>query len=191
MSFREGVYCLSLMDTLLSAGNPSYQQSLHLPNVSNSLPVPVNQQESYQPLVVNTRGPGLNVQYRDLTAERDEDHRVKPAADPGFYQDLVQHGSQDTLNQDDMTQGEKTEEPLYYVLEEPVPTKEDPRSPRHRSCFSGSTKDPLYYVLKELRSLNATGANGVPSHESLAEPIYYVLENPNDLEERNTQEDKL
>ena len=64
------------------------------------------------------------------------------------------------------------EEPLYYVLEGPTPD---------------ANKDPLYHVLKELRALNASGPERVPSCDSLADPQYYVLENPDDAEDKNSQ----
>jgi len=100
------------------------------------------------------------------------------------------HGDQEKLNRGNITDEEKTEGPLYYVLEEPVPAKEDPRSPRQQSDSSGSVRDPLYYVLKELQSLNANGPNRETCSDSNAEPIYYVLENSNETGE-NTQKDKL
>jgi len=219
-----------------STSNPSYQQGLQLLQSSNSQPgYDIGQetyQPPYQPLVVNTRGPGVSTQYRDLTADREED-RVNPVVNREFYQDLVQdrnqgdftrgnlthgelenlplgnmtlgeqrnlirrnmiHGDQEKLNRENITDeektGEKTEGPLYYVLEEPVPAKEDPRSPRQQSDSWGSVRDPLYYVLQELQSRNANDPTRESSSDSNVEPIYYVLENPNETEE-NTQDDKL
>ena len=64
------------------------------------------------------------------------------------------------------------EEHLYYVLEGP----------------STTSKDPMYHVLKELRDLNATRPERVPSSDSIADPVYYVLENPDDLEDNNAEE---
>lgn len=104
------------------------------------------------------------------------------------------HGDQEKLNRGNITDeektGEKTEGPLYYVLEEPVPAKEDPRSPRQQSDSCRSVRDPLYYVLQELQSRNANDPTRESSSDSNVEPIYYVLENPNETEE-NTQDDKL
>ena len=80
-------------------------------------------------------------------------------------------------------------EPIYYVLEESVPNKEDPGSPLQPSISSGSPQDPVYSVLKELQSV--ISPNRAPSSDSLGEPIYYVLENPEDIEGRDTQDENL
>ena len=77
-------------------------------------------------------------------------------------------------------------EPIYYVLEESVSNKEDPGSPLQPSISSGSPRDPVYSVLKELQSV--ISPNRAPSSNSLGEPIYYVLENPEDIEGRDTRD---
>ena len=80
-------------------------------------------------------------------------------------------------------------EPIYYVLEESVPNKEDPGSPCQRSYSSWSPRDPMYNVLKELESV--ISPNRAPSSDSLGEPICYVLKNPEDMEGRKTQDENL
>ena len=177
-------------------GNPSYQPGLQLLPSSNSpshLDPDTGQetyQPPYQPLVENTRGPGVSTGYRELTSERGEAPKV-PAVDPAFYQDLVQNGKRENVNQGNTTQAEEVEEPLYCVLEESAPTKEVPRSPRQGSDSGESLRDPFYHVLKELMSqVNANGPNRAPCENSVEEPIYHVLENPREIEENNTQNEK-
>ena len=112
-------------------------------------------------------------QYGELTEEREKYHPINPV-DPASYQDLVHDRKDRNLNLEGLTQEEEKGEPLYCVLEESVPTEEDPRSPRQRSSSSGSSPDPLKNVLKELKGvIKPTRA---PSSDSLKEPIYYVLE---------------
>ena len=70
--------------TFTSLANPIYLQGPQILELS-----PSSAQDSYQPLVANTREPGANDEYRGLENEgRDEQAGVP--VDPTSYQDLVQ-----------------------------------------------------------------------------------------------------
>ena len=81
-------------------------------------------------------------------------------------------------------------DPIYYVLEESVAIEKDPRRPRRRSYSTGFLGDP--YVLKEpQRGINPKMAPSGQSSDSPGEPIYYVLENPEDTEARDTEDENI
>ena len=49
----------------------------------------------------------------------------------------------------------------------------------------------MYYVVKELKSVNANASEKFPSENSVKEPIYWVLEDPREIEEKNTKDEKF
>lgn len=134
----------------------------------------------YQPLVENTRAPGGDTGY--LKLELGEVARFV-AADPVSYQDLDQSEQREHGYQKSLTQVGETGEPFYHVPEKTA-AKEGVRS------TSGTLRDPMYFVVKELKSVNANASEKFPSENSVKEPIYYVLEDPREIEEKNTKDDK-
>ena len=102
------------------------------------------------------------------------------ATDPASYQDLDQSEQREHGCQKSLTQVEETREPFYHVPEKSA-AKEGIRS------TSGTLRDPMYYVVKELKSVNANACDKFPSENSVKEPIYWVLEDPREIEEKNTK----
>ena len=49
----------------------------------------------------------------------------------------------------------------------------------------------MYYVVKELKSVNANASEKFTSENSVKEPIYWVLEDPKEIEEKNTKDDRF
>ena len=49
----------------------------------------------------------------------------------------------------------------------------------------------MYYVVKELKSVNANASEKFPPENSVKEPIYWVLEDPREIEEKNTKDEKF
>ena len=49
----------------------------------------------------------------------------------------------------------------------------------------------MYYVVKELKSVNANASEKLPSENSVKEPIYWVLEDPREIEEKKTKDEKF
>ena len=72
--------------------------------------------------------------------------------------------------------GHDAGEPLYYVLEGPLPSPE-------------SHGDPMHCVIKELESLNKAGPKKAPSDDFTTEPLYNVLESIEDSEEKSSKEE--
>lgn len=72
--------------------------------------------------------------------------------------------------------GNHAEQPFYYVLEGPFPSPE-------------SIRDPMNCVIKELQRLNENNPQRAPSEDSIAEPLYYVLENPEDSKDKSCKEE--
>ena len=72
--------------------------------------------------------------------------------------------------------GHDAGEPLYYVLEGPLPSPE-------------SNGDPMHCVVKELESLNKNGPKRAPSDDFTTEPLYSVLESPEDSEDKSSKEE--
>ncbi|KAL9959338.1 hypothetical protein ACROYT_G032652 [Oculina patagonica] len=66
--------------------NPIYQPGSQRPQISKPIPA----QEPYQPLVVDTRGPGASAEYRGLQAGLRDDPRIGVPVDQTDYQDLDQ-----------------------------------------------------------------------------------------------------
>ena len=106
------------------------------------------------------------------------------ATDPASYQDLDQSEQREHGYQKSLTQVEETGEPFYHVPEKSA-AKEGIRS------TPGTLRDPMYYVVKELKSVNANASEKFPSENSVKEPIYWVLEDPREIEEKNTKDDKF
>lgn len=72
--------------------------------------------------------------------------------------------------------GNYAEEPLYHVLEGPLPSPE-------------SDRDPMHCAVKELESLDTNDPERAPSDDYTAEPLYYVLESSEDSEDKNLKEE--
>ena len=83
-----------------------------------------------------------------------------------------------------MTQVEETGEPFYHVPEKSA-AKEGIRS------TPATLRDPMYYVVKELKSVNANASEKFTSENSVKESIYWVLEDPKEIEEKNTKDDRF
>lgn len=67
-------------------------------------------------------------------------------------------------------------EPLYYVLEGPLPSPEP-------------NEDPMDCVVKELESLSKNGPKKAPSDDVTTEPLYSVLEIPEDSEDKSSKDE--
>lgn len=106
------------------------------------------------------------------------------AADPASYQDLDQSEQREHGYQKSLTQVDETGEPFYHVPEKSA-AKEGIRS------TPGTLRDPMYYVVKELKSVNANASEKFPSENSVKEPIYWVLEDPREIEEKKTKDEKF
>ena len=106
------------------------------------------------------------------------------ATDPASYQDLDQSEQREHGYQKSLTQEDETGKPFYHVPEKTA-AKEGIRS------TSGTLRDPMYYVVKELKSVNANACEKFRSENSVDEPIYCVLEDPREIEEKNTKDDKF
>ena len=106
------------------------------------------------------------------------------ATDPASYQDLDQSEQREHGYQKRLTQVDETREPFYHVPEKTA-ANEGIRS------TSGALRDPMYYVVKELKSVNANASEKFRSDNSIKEPIYWELEDPREIEEKNTKDDKF
>ena len=131
----------------------------------------------------NTRVPGGNTGYLRPVVERGEASRLV-ATDPASYQDLDQSEQREHGYQKSLTQVDETGELFYHVPEKTAASEGIRSTPR-------TLRDPMYYVVKELKSVNANACEKFPSENSVKEPNYWVLEDPREIQEKNTKDDKF